>query len=209
MVVMVRQLYQRCRLVHADLSGVCRRRGRWWLPQLGGSSGPCNMLCEHAICCMVLPIACRPCHPQQQSIAPCLILPPAPCHPAEYNGLVHDNELWCIDVSQAVELDHPRAFDFLREGGWVLLGLVLLWVCVCGGGKAVPVSASYPTSCCQMFCWYPLPSYAPSPPPPSLPSLPSPLTSIPLYYNPPCRLPARQRLLPPRGGGYADNARAV
>jgi serine/threonine-protein kinase RIO1 len=36
---------------------------------------------------------------------------------AEYNVLVHNNELYCIDVSQAVELDHPRAFDFLREGG--------------------------------------------------------------------------------------------
>lgn len=54
MVLMVRALYQRCRLVHADLS--------------------------------------------------------------EYNVLVHDNTLYCIDVSQAVELDHPRAFDFLREG---------------------------------------------------------------------------------------------
>ncbi|KAL4432421.1 hypothetical protein ABPG77_001720 [Micractinium sp. CCAP 211/92] len=53
MVVMIRQLYQKCRLVHADLS--------------------------------------------------------------EYNILVHNNELHCIDVSQAVELDHPRAFDFLRE----------------------------------------------------------------------------------------------
>lgn len=53
MVVMIRQLYQKCRLVHADLS--------------------------------------------------------------EYNVLVHNNELYCIDVSQAVELDHPRAFDFLRE----------------------------------------------------------------------------------------------
>lgn len=51
---MVRALYQKCRLVHADLS--------------------------------------------------------------EYNILVHDNQLYCIDVSQAVELDHPRAFDFLREG---------------------------------------------------------------------------------------------
>ncbi|KAL4430675.1 hypothetical protein ABPG75_005931 [Micractinium tetrahymenae] len=53
MVIMIRQLYQKCRLVHADLS--------------------------------------------------------------EYNILVHNNELHCIDVSQAVELDHPRAFDFLRE----------------------------------------------------------------------------------------------
>lgn len=39
-----------------------------------------------------------------------------PLVPAEYNVLVHNNELYCIDVSQAVELDHPRAFDFLREG---------------------------------------------------------------------------------------------
>ena len=36
--------------------------------------------------------------------------------PAEYNVLVHNNEMYCIDVSQSVELDHPRAFDFLREG---------------------------------------------------------------------------------------------
>ncbi|KAL4859577.1 Serine/threonine-protein kinase RIO1 [Chlorella vulgaris] len=34
---------------------------------------------------------------------------------SEYNILVHNNELYCIDVSQSVELDHPRAFDFLRE----------------------------------------------------------------------------------------------
>ena len=38
------------------------------------------------------------------------------CWPAEYNVLVHNNEMYCIDVSQSVELDHPRAFDFLREG---------------------------------------------------------------------------------------------
>lgn len=57
---------------------------------------------------------------------PCLSLaslPPTlpPCT-AEYNVLVHNNELYCIDVSQAVELDHPRAFDFLREGARRLAG---------------------------------------------------------------------------------------
>lgn len=34
---------------------------------------------------------------------------------SEYNLLVHNDEIYVIDVSQAVELDHPRAFDFLRE----------------------------------------------------------------------------------------------
>jgi RIO kinase 1 len=34
---------------------------------------------------------------------------------SEYNLLVHDDEIHVIDVSQSVELDHPRAFDFLRE----------------------------------------------------------------------------------------------
>uniref|UniRef100_A0A1D2A9U5 Serine/threonine-protein kinase RIO1 n=2 Tax=Auxenochlorella protothecoides TaxID=3075 RepID=A0A1D2A9U5_AUXPR len=53
MVLLIRTMYQKCRLVHADLS--------------------------------------------------------------EYNVLVHQNELWIIDVSQSVEPDHPRAFDFLRE----------------------------------------------------------------------------------------------
>lgn len=52
-VILVRNLYQKCRLVHADLS--------------------------------------------------------------EYNLLVHNDEIHVIDVSQSVELDHPRAFDFLRE----------------------------------------------------------------------------------------------
>ena len=52
-VLLVRALYQKCRLVHADLS--------------------------------------------------------------EYNLLVHNDEIYVIDVSQSVELDHPRAFDFLRE----------------------------------------------------------------------------------------------
>lgn len=34
---------------------------------------------------------------------------------SEYNLLVHKDEIHVIDVSQSVELDHPRAFDFLRE----------------------------------------------------------------------------------------------
>lgn len=34
---------------------------------------------------------------------------------SEYNLLVHNDEIYVIDVSQSVELDHPRAFDFLRE----------------------------------------------------------------------------------------------
>ena len=34
---------------------------------------------------------------------------------SEYNLLVHADEVYVIDVSQSVELDHPRAFDFLRE----------------------------------------------------------------------------------------------
>lgn len=65
MVLLIRTMYQKCRLVHADLS--------------------------------------------------------------EYNVLVHQNELWIIDVSQSVEPDHPRAFDFLREGVGVL------WACLGDG----------------------------------------------------------------------------
>ncbi|KAG0565101.1 hypothetical protein M758_8G159700 [Ceratodon purpureus] len=34
---------------------------------------------------------------------------------SEYNILYHEGHLWIIDVSQSVELDHPRALDFLRE----------------------------------------------------------------------------------------------
>ncbi len=34
---------------------------------------------------------------------------------SEYNLLFHQDEIYVIDVSQSVELDHPRAFDFLRE----------------------------------------------------------------------------------------------
>lgn len=33
---------------------------------------------------------------------------------SEYNILYHEGHLWVIDVSQSVEHDHPRAFDFLR-----------------------------------------------------------------------------------------------
>ncbi|EST08157.1 RIO-like kinase [Kalmanozyma brasiliensis GHG001] len=33
---------------------------------------------------------------------------------SEYNILYHQGHLWIIDVSQSVEHDHPRAFDFLR-----------------------------------------------------------------------------------------------
>ena len=34
---------------------------------------------------------------------------------SEYNILYHDGRLFIIDVSQSVDLDHPRCFDFLRE----------------------------------------------------------------------------------------------
>ena len=33
---------------------------------------------------------------------------------SEYNILYHQGHLWIIDVSQSVEHDHPRAYDFLR-----------------------------------------------------------------------------------------------
>ncbi|OCF75437.1 Atypical/RIO/RIO1 protein kinase [Kwoniella mangroviensis CBS 8886] len=33
---------------------------------------------------------------------------------SEYNILLHQGHLWIIDVSQSVEHDHPKAFDFLR-----------------------------------------------------------------------------------------------
>ena len=34
---------------------------------------------------------------------------------SEYNILVHEGKAWIIDVSQSVDLDHPRCLDFLRE----------------------------------------------------------------------------------------------
>ncbi|XP_065322230.1 serine/threonine-protein kinase rio1-like isoform X2 [Gordionus sp. m RMFG-2023] len=34
---------------------------------------------------------------------------------SEFNLICHDDELYVIDVSQSVEWDHPRAFDFLRK----------------------------------------------------------------------------------------------
>ncbi|KAK4688366.1 RIO kinase 1, partial [Tremellales sp. Uapishka_1] len=34
---------------------------------------------------------------------------------SEYNILYHASHLWIIDVSQSVEHDHPRSFDFLRS----------------------------------------------------------------------------------------------
>lgn len=34
---------------------------------------------------------------------------------AEAAGVPSQGELWIIDVSQSVDLDHPRALDFLRE----------------------------------------------------------------------------------------------
>ncbi|KDD73464.1 RIO1 family protein [Helicosporidium sp. ATCC 50920] len=34
---------------------------------------------------------------------------------SEYNILFHKDQLWIIDVSQSVDLDHPRALDFLKE----------------------------------------------------------------------------------------------
>ncbi|EGT53112.1 hypothetical protein CAEBREN_19120 [Caenorhabditis brenneri] len=33
---------------------------------------------------------------------------------SEFNMLVHDGQLWIIDVSQSVEQDHPHALEFLR-----------------------------------------------------------------------------------------------
>lgn len=187
MLVMLRNLYQKCRLVHADLSGgchccrpapviaaarhgmdaaVCRamsrrkplpmaawhdmtacqgalchlampaqgpRPARHELPCAALHALPCVMGC-HGMPCSAMPRHARPghecaghamhrswapnakapSHPTPRQLPPLLLLfyP----FPAEYNVLVHNNELYCIDVSQAVELDHPRAFDFLREG---------------------------------------------------------------------------------------------
>lgn len=34
---------------------------------------------------------------------------------SEYNLLYHDDTVYVIDVSQAVENDHPMALDFLRR----------------------------------------------------------------------------------------------
>jgi serine/threonine-protein kinase RIO1 len=34
---------------------------------------------------------------------------------SEYNMLYHEGEVYFIDVSQSVELDHPHALDFLRK----------------------------------------------------------------------------------------------
>jgi RIO kinase 1 len=34
---------------------------------------------------------------------------------SEYNILLHEENLWIIDVSQSVEHDHPSAFDFLKS----------------------------------------------------------------------------------------------
>ena len=34
---------------------------------------------------------------------------------SEYNMLYHEGKVWIIDVSQAVDLDHPHTFEFLRE----------------------------------------------------------------------------------------------
>ncbi|CAD6905940.1 unnamed protein product [Tilletia controversa] len=58
---------------------------------------------------------------------------------SEYNILYHEGHLWIIDVSQSVEHDHPRSFDFLRadiqhvndffqkQGGVRVLGLRALF----------------------------------------------------------------------------------
>jgi RIO kinase 1 len=34
---------------------------------------------------------------------------------SEYNILYHAKQVWIIDVSQAVEYDHPKALDFLKK----------------------------------------------------------------------------------------------
>ena len=34
---------------------------------------------------------------------------------SEYNLLYHEQQLWCIDVSQSCEHDHPMALEFLRR----------------------------------------------------------------------------------------------
>lgn len=34
---------------------------------------------------------------------------------SEYNILYHKGKIWIIDVSQAIEFDHPKALDFLKR----------------------------------------------------------------------------------------------
>ena len=82
----------------------------------------CHAVACHAwddMPCHAMPCRAMPCHAMPCHAMPCHAMLISRCSPlptAEYNVLVHNNELYCIDVSQAVELDHPRAFDFLREG---------------------------------------------------------------------------------------------
>lgn len=151
---------------------------------------------------------------------------------AEYNVLVHNNELYCIDVSQAVELDHPRAFDFLREGvpHLVLLPRLLLPPLVARMSRRT----SFRIQCSAWRAWralHVLPSSFFSPcsrrlpgrrggcaaahvagvvlPPPHAPTLVLPPPLPPTPCPPAFRLPARERLLPAGGGCHADCAGAV
>lgn len=157
---------------------------------------------------------------------------PAPAAaPPAWAVQVHNNELYCIDVSQAVELDHPRAFDFLKEGGWVVghgrrvLMLFVLWLLHWGlmrlwlsyrGWKRVKRWCK-----CVVLCWrmdvvwrllrgaslglqQELCSPSCLPPAPTHPPACSMHTRIL-----PRRLPARQRLLPPCGRGHTDGAHSI
>lgn len=151
----------------------------------------------HAMPCQPLECAAFACHAMPRPAGmPCLISSGSPPLPAEYNVLVHNNELYCIDVSQAVELDHPRAFDFLREGE---LAVGMSWRMLLPAGGCYPqpsaggwlVSRKCSTSGAHRHCMPPM-QHRPAQPP-----------------MPPRRLPARERLLPSSGGGHADCARAV
>lgn len=181
MLVMLRNLYQRCRLVHADLSEynvlVSAAAGRLFREEAETAARTVPSLT--APLCIPHPAAAPP----RSTTTSCT----ASTSARRWSWTTRAPSTSCERVRLGCAALGCAALG-LAAGGWGAGRQPTAWAAAASAARAAPCAAPLVAA--------------------TLPRCPS-LTALRAPAAPasaPCRLPARQRLLPPRRGGHADGA---